>query len=50
MKTKPGEIWLVVNVQGLSSIIDPRLERKLGQIPVDLMAEVKDALRFTLDL
>ena len=40
----------VVNVQGLGSIIEPRLERKLGQIPVDLMAKVKDALRFTLDL
>jgi mRNA interferase MazF len=40
----------VANVQGLGSVIEPRLERKLGQIPVDLMAKVKDALRFTLEL
>jgi mRNA interferase MazF len=40
----------VVNVQGLGSLIEPRLERKLGQLPSDLMAKVKDALRFTLEL
>lgn len=40
----------VVNVQGLGAVIEPRLERKLGQIPADLMAKVKDALRFTLEL
>lgn len=40
----------VVNVQGLGSLIEPRLERKLGQAPPDLMAKVKDALRFALDL
>lgn len=40
----------VVNVQGLGSVIEPRLERKLGQIPADLMVKVKEALRFTLEL
>ena len=40
----------VINVQGLGSIIEPRLERKLGQLPADLMANVKEALRFTLEL
>lgn len=40
----------VVTVQGLGSLIEPRLDRKLGQIPVDLMAKVKEALRFALDL
>lgn len=40
----------VVNVQGLGSLIEPRLERKLGHLPSDLMAKVKDALRFVLEL
>ena len=40
----------VINVQGLGSVIEPRLERKLGQIPADLMVKVKEALRFTLEL
>lgn len=40
----------VANVQGLGSVIEPRLERKLGQLPADLMAKVKDAIRFALEL
>ncbi|NGZ12022.1 MAG: type II toxin-antitoxin system PemK/MazF family toxin [Nitrospira sp. LK70] len=40
----------VVNVQGIGSLIEPRLERKLGQLPPDLLAKVKDALRFALEL
>ena len=40
----------VINVQGLGSVIEPRLERKLGQIPADLMVKVKEALRFALEL
>lgn len=40
----------VVNVQGLGSLIEPRLERKLGQLPLELMVKVKDALRFALEL
>lgn len=40
----------VVNVQGIGSLIAPRLERKLGQLPADLMAKVKEAMRFALEL
>jgi len=40
----------VANVQGLGSVIEPRLERKLGVVPPNLMAKVKEALRFTLEL
>lgn len=40
----------VINVQGLGSVIEPRLERKLGQIQADLMVKVKEALRFALEL
>ncbi len=40
----------VVNVQGIGALIEPRLERKLGQLQPTLMAKVKDALRFALDL
>lgn len=40
----------VVNVQGVGSLVEPRLERKLGQIPPELMAKVKEAMRFALEL
>jgi len=40
----------VVNVQGIGSLIEPRLERKLGQLSPELMAKVKEAMRFALDL
>ena len=40
----------VVNVQGIGSLVTPRLERKLGQLPVDVMAKVKEAIRFALEL
>lgn len=40
----------VVNVQGIGSLVEPRLARKLGQVPPDLMAKIKDAIRFSLDL
>ncbi|ULA62496.1 MAG: Type II toxin-antitoxin system PemK/MazF family toxin [Nitrospira sp.] len=40
----------VINVQGIGSLVEPRLERKLGQLPPDSMAKVKAALRFALDL
>ena len=40
----------VVNVQGVGAVIEPRLVRKLGQLPVDTFAKVKEALRFALDL
>jgi mRNA interferase MazF len=38
------------NVQGLASIPTIRLERKLGVLPDDVMLEIKQALRFALDL
>jgi len=40
----------VANVQGLGSIPTARLERKIGQIPKDAMAELKRAISFGLDL
>ncbi|HJS20676.1 MAG TPA: type II toxin-antitoxin system PemK/MazF family toxin [Anaerolineales bacterium] len=40
----------VLNVQGIGSLVEPRLERKLGHVSADVMAKVKDALRFALDL
>ncbi len=40
----------VVNVQGIGSLVEPRLERKLGQLSPAMMAKVKDAIRFVLEL
>ncbi len=40
----------VVNVQGIGSLVEPRLERKLGQLPADVLGKVKEAIRFLLDL
>lgn len=40
----------VINVQGIGAIVEPRLERRLGSIPADLMTHVREALRFALDL
>jgi len=40
----------VVNVQGIGSLVEPRLERKLGQLSAATMATVKDAIRFALEL
>jgi mRNA interferase MazF len=40
----------VVNLQGLGSIPTVRLERKLGQLPNEILLEIKQALIFTLDL
>jgi mRNA interferase MazF len=40
----------VANVQGLASIPAVRLERKLGRLPKDVMAKLKAALAFALDL
>ena len=38
------------NVQGLGSIPTVRLERKLGRLPDDVLAEIQDAIAFALDL
>ena len=39
----------VANVQGLGSIPQVRLERRLGVLPADVMLRVKRALAFALD-
>ncbi|MBV9038870.1 MAG: type II toxin-antitoxin system PemK/MazF family toxin [Acidobacteriaceae bacterium] len=38
------------NVQGIGSIPAIRLERKLGKLPPDVLAGIKRALVFVLDL
>jgi mRNA interferase MazF len=40
----------VANVQGIASLSQRRLERRLGVLPQEVMALIKDALRFALDL
>jgi mRNA interferase MazF len=40
----------VANVQELGSIPTARLERKIGRIPANVMASLKAALAFILDL
>ena len=40
----------VANVQGLGSIPTVRLERKLGQLPADILTKIRSALVFALDL
>ncbi len=40
----------VINVQGIGALVEPHLERKLGHLPADVLAQVKEALRFLLDM
>ena len=40
----------VANVQGLASIPVARLQRRLGEVSGEMLAQVKEALRFALDL
>ena len=40
----------IANVQGIASIPAVRLERKLGNIPSSVMDQIRQALRFALDL
>lgn len=40
----------VANVQGIGSLPVKRLERKLGVLPEQFMNQLKQALRFALDL
>ena len=40
----------VANVQGLGSLPTVRLERRLGTLPHEVMAKIKHALAFALDL
>jgi mRNA interferase MazF len=40
----------IANVQGLGSLPTVRLERRLGKLTDDVMAQIKRALAFVLDL
>ena len=40
----------MANVQGLGSVPTVRLERRLGKLPADVMAKLKAALAFVLDI
>jgi len=40
----------VVNVQGIGALVEPRLERRLGQLSNETMTKVKDAFRFAREL
>jgi|SRR6266850_2985891 len=40
----------VANVQGSGSIAIVRLEKKLGVLPKEILAKIKEALRFVLEL
>jgi mRNA interferase MazF len=40
----------VANVQGLGSLPVTRLERKLGQVPDDVLRKIHQALKFAFDL
>ena len=36
----------VANVQGIASLAVTRLERKLGEVPADVLAQIREALAF----
>jgi mRNA interferase MazF len=40
----------VANVQGVASLPLTRLERKIGDLPPDALARIKEAVAFALDL
>ena len=40
----------IANVQGIGSIPIARLERKLGELPSDVMLQIKKAIIFAMDL
>jgi mRNA interferase MazF len=40
----------VANAQGLGSLPRVRLDRRLGKLPDEVMAKIKRALAFALDL
>ena|SRR5438552_4616368 len=40
----------VANVQGLGSLPVVRFERRLGKVPQDALAKIREALKFALDL
>lgn len=40
----------VANVQGIASLAVTRLERKLGELPSDVLDRIRQALAFALDV
>lgn len=40
----------IANVQGIASIPTARLERKLGDLPSDVMLQIKQEIIFAMDL
>ena len=40
----------VANVQGIGSLPEVRLEKRLGRIPAAVLAEIRNALSFALEL
>jgi mRNA interferase MazF len=40
----------IANVQGIASLPFTRLERKLGQVPGDVLEKVKQALAYAMEL
>jgi mRNA interferase MazF len=40
----------IANIQGIASIPTARLERKLGDLPSDVMMQIKKAIIFSMDL
>lgn len=39
----------IVNVQGIGSIPDVRLEKKIGDLPEKVMEQIREAIRYALD-
>ena len=52
MLANPGFLKLdsTANVQGLASLPKVRLERRVGELPDDIMHKIKRAITFALDL
>ena len=40
----------VANVQGIASLPVTRLERKLGEVPPDVLAQIRKALAFATEI
>jgi mRNA interferase MazF len=40
----------VVNVQGIGSLTANRLERKIGELPPDMLQRIREALAFAIDV
>ncbi len=40
----------VANVQGIASVPVTRLERKIGELPADVLKQIRESVNFALDL